>query len=79
MGVPTGEFYVNKPAAYVIARVIIRKFMPGIDIDKYFKENVPQAWAEQDVNHEGRIEAGRIPMFLRKVVNSVEIGLNLQL
>mgnify|MGYP006907001113 CR=1 FL=1 len=33
LGVPTGEFYVNKPAAYVIARVIIRKFMPGIDID----------------------------------------------
>ena len=36
LGVPTGEFYVNKPAAYVIARVIIRKFMPGVDIDKYF-------------------------------------------
>ena len=33
LGVPTGEFYVNKPAAYVIARVIIRKFMPGIDTD----------------------------------------------
>ena len=76
-GKPSGQFFVNKPGAYLAARIVIKRFMPGANVDELFAERVPTAWAEEDVNKEGRIEAERIPMFLRKVINNAEIGIHL--
>ena len=79
-GKPTGRFYVDRAGAYELAMetiVTIMKMTGNAAID-YFNQKVPAAWARQDVNNDGVIEAERVPIFLRTIVNNVELALQLQ-
>ena len=80
-GKPSGKFYLDMNGAYALAREVIKTHLgfSGDKLEKFFNENVPQAWARHDVNNEGKIEAMKGPAFCRLVVGNLEAGFGLQL
>ena len=78
---PTGVFVVDRDGAYAVAREVIGthfKFS-GEKLEAYFKEHVPEEWQKINVGGKGYVEAERIPMYLRSIVNSQELGIGLQM
>ena len=80
-GEANGQFFVDESGAFAIAREVIATHMgmKGAELEKYFSETVPKAWARFDVNNDGIIEATRVPQFLRLIVGNVEQAFGLQM
>ena len=69
-GKPTGEFSLDKEKFESIAHEVVHanadKTSPGV----WIYERLPKTWDRADVNKTGRIDAGRVPMALRDILDN---------
>jgi len=73
-GTPNGQFWVTKENAKKAAGEIVgtHLLLLGDAQKKFVDEVFPAAWARYDVNEEGKIEADRMPIFLRHICGNTE-------
>lgn len=79
-GDKTGTFYMNKDLTTVVAKEVVETHMhkTGADRDAWVEEHLNKLWNHYDVNHEGVVDAQRIPPMLRQLVGEVESTIGLQ-
>ena len=78
-GTPNGQFWVTKENAKKAAGEIVGTHLKllGDDQKKFVDEVFPAAWERYDVNEEGKIEADRMPIFLRHICGNTEACLGM--
>jgi hypothetical protein len=66
-GAPTGKFWMTKTGAYAAAQEVLstHKKLTGGKLDKYLDTYFNKAWGHFDVNQVGKIEVGKMHMFIR--------------
>ena len=79
-GLPNGQFWVNEANAKKAAAEIVGTHLHllGADQKAFVDANFPAAWARYDVNEEGKIEADRMPIFLRHICGNTEACIGMQ-
>ena len=66
-GSPNGQFWINEAGARSAASEVLgtHKGMKGEELTKYVSTYFPRSWAHFDVNRVGKIEAIKMPQFMR--------------
>ena len=62
-----------------MAREVVTTHVKPTDPESYLGDHLPDAWKRADVNQNGYIEAGRVPMVMREVVADPIKGFGLQM
>jgi hypothetical protein len=66
-GAPTGKFWMTKTGAYAAAQEVLstHKGLEGAKLSTYLDTYFNKAWGHFDVNQVGKIEVGKMHMFIR--------------
>ena len=66
-GAPNGHFWMTKNGAYAAAQEVLstHKNITGDKLSLYLDTYFTKAWGHFDVNQVGKIEVGKMPMFIR--------------
>lgn len=80
-GVPTGNFYLDLPAAYAVSHEVVQTHFGfhGAKRDQYVQDKLPAIWSNIDVNKDGKIPANKGPVLLRMLIGDSEVSNGLQL
>lgn len=80
-GAPTGKFYLDKKAMRAVSKEVVGTHFgfKGKKREKYLNDKFPGLWAQADVNKQGYLAVERGPVFLRNLLDSVELSNGLQL
>lgn len=80
-GAPSGKFYLDKSGMRAVSKEVVGTHFgfKGKKREKYLNEKFPTLWAQADVNKEGYLAVQRGPVFLRNLLDSVELSNGLQL
>jgi len=77
-GNPTGHFFCDRDSALGVSKEVVNTHNSG---DKgqnasLLLDRFDETWTHFDVNHDGIVEVGRMPQFLRYLLgNALAIGL----
>ena len=66
-GSPNGQFWMDEAAARAASSEVLHthKSMTGATRENYLKTYFPRTWAHFDVNRTGKVEAIKMPQFMR--------------
>lgn len=80
-GTPNGHFFLTKDAMRSVSKEVVGTHFgfKGKKRENYLNEKFPTLWAQADVNKEGFLDVERGPVFLRNLLDSVELSNGLQL
>ena len=78
-GKPTGQFYLTKADALVLATEVVGTHggKKGAEAADYLAKVFDGAWNFYDVNLEGKIDVARAPPLMRTIVGNQAIDLHL--
>jgi hypothetical protein len=76
-GSPNGNFLIDEAAARAAAAEVLttHKKMTGKTLDTYLKTYFPRTWAHFDVNRTGKVEAIKMPQFMRFLASDQQMYL----
>jgi hypothetical protein len=80
-GAPSGKFYLNKDGMRAVSSEVVGTHFgfKGKKREKYLNEKFPTLWSQADVNKDGYLAVQKGPVFLRNLLDSVELSNGLQL
>jgi hypothetical protein len=75
-GAPSGKFYLDKAGMRAVSKEVVGTHFgfKGKKREKYLNEKFPTLWAQADVNKQGFLAVQRGPVFLRNLLDSVELS-----
>ena len=76
-GNPSGNFFFTKEQAKDAAREVVSTHLhkEGKDLDDYILANFWDAWRFMDAANDGKIEAARMPTFMREICHDASLNL----
>ena len=76
-GSPNGQFWMDEAAARAASAEVLNthKQMSGAALETYLKTYFPRTWAHFDVNRTGKVEALKMPQFMRFLASDQQMYL----